>query len=78
MNVFWPALIVGVVLLVSGALVLRNSAFLASWLGKTSGRVPGREGGDAAYTSRNAKAAGVGFLAIGALGIVLSFLNLNW
>jgi hypothetical protein len=78
MTVFWPALIVGVALLVSGALVLQNSAALASWLGKTSSRVPGREGVDGAYTSRNAKAAGVGFLAIGALGIVLSFLNLNW
>lgn len=75
---YWPALIVGVVLLVSGALVLRNSASLASWLGKTSGRVPGRERVDGAYTSRNAKAAGIGFVAIGALGIVLSFLNLHW
>lgn len=78
MTVFWPALVVGVVLLVSGALVLRNSASLASWLGKTSGRVPGREGVEGAYTSRNAKVAGVGFMAIGALGFVLSLLNLNW
>jgi len=78
MTVFWPALIVGVVLLVSGAVVLRNSAPLASWLGMTSGRVPGREGVHSAYTSRNAKAAGVGFSAIGALAIVLSFLNLRW
>lgn len=78
MTVFWPALIAGLVLLVAGVLVLRNSRSVAAWLRKTSGIVPGREGFDCFYTSRNAQAAGVGFAFGGVLGIVLSLLDLDW
>jgi len=78
MTVFWPALILGVVLLVAGVLVLRRSGPVAAWLRSANGRVPGREGFDRSYTARNAKAAGIGFVLIGVLGIVLSMLDLNW
>jgi len=78
MTVFWPALILGVVLLVAGVLVLGNSGPVAAWFRSANGRAPGREGLDSFYTTRNARAVGIGFVLIGVLGIVLSLLDLNW
>ena len=78
MTVFWPALILGVVLSVAGVLILRRSGPVAAWLKSANGRAPGREGLDRSYTTRNAKAAGIGFLLIGVIAIVLSLLDLNW
>jgi hypothetical protein len=75
MSVFWPAFILGLAVIVSGVVAFRLAGRAASDIeSRLDSENPLRRGA----TASNVRFAAVGWVVVGSVMLIASFLNLNW
>jgi hypothetical protein len=75
MSIFWPAFTLGLVVILSGVVAFRLAGRAASSIeSRLESENPLRRGA----TASNVRFAAVGWVVVGAVMFVASFLNLDW
>lgn len=78
MQIFWPALIAGVALVIGGIATYRYAAKIGPAAQQAQKNIASDGFAEKSSTPRNARIAGIALILVGTVGIVLSFLNLEW
>lgn len=80
MTIFWPAFIVGIVVIAAGIFIIIKRVPLARLSADSQRATFGKAGERVAKASTpmNVVIPGVGAIVVGVTGVVMSLLDLNW